>query len=203
MLNLYIMSTELLEINIINLTKKYNNFLVFNNLNLNFKNDFINFLVSENGSGKSTLIKCILKLTKFKGEITTNCKTMSYCPDKINLPDFITIEYFLSLFNIDQNKATVLLSQFKLKKELHVNELSKGMHQKLLIIQCLCKDADVYLFDEPLNGLDKNSENIFLKEITELFHKNKLIIISSHQIEHYFNMPLKIYNLKEVFNENC
>lgn len=196
------MNTKLLEIRTISLTKKYRKYTVFRNLNLVFKNDYINFLVSENGSGKSTLIKCILNLINYDGEIKTNCNIKSYCPEKINLPDFITIEYFLSLFNINHEKANSLLDKFKLNSNLKVNELSKGMHQKILIIQCLCKEADVYLFDEPLNGLDSKSEKVFLKEIKELFDKKKLIIISSHQIEHYQNLPIKIYQLVKENNES-
>ena len=194
------MSMKSLEIKLLNLTKSYTKITVFSNLNLIFKNDKINFLVSANGSGKSTLIKCILNLTKYEGQIISNCYKLSYCPDKINLPDFISIEYFLSLFNIDHKKACSLLEKFNLKKELKVNELSKGMHQKLLIIQCICKNADAYLFDEPLNGLDKNSEKIFLSEINELFKKNKLVIISSHQIEHYNDMKIQIHNMQEAQN---
>lgn len=196
------MNTKLLEIRTISLTKRYRKYTVFENLNLVFQNDNINFLVSENGSGKSTLIKCILNLIKYDGRIETNCKIKSYCPEKINLPDFITIEYFLSLFNINLEKANLLLEKFKLNSNLKVNELSKGMHQKILIIQCLCKEADVYLFDEPLNGLDSKSEKVFLEEIKALFNKNKLIIISSHQIEHYQNMPIKVYKLAKEKHES-
>lgn len=192
------MNTKLLEIRTINLTKKYRNNVVLKNLNLNFSNDKINFLVSANGSGKSTLIKCILNLTKYKGKIITNCKVKSYCPEKINLPDFITIKYFLSLFNIDHQKANILLNKFNLKSDLKVSQLSKGMHQKILIIQCLCKEADAYLFDEPLNGLDLNSKLILIDEINKLYKRKKLIIISSHHIEHYKHLEINICNLSKV-----
>jgi ABC-type multidrug transport system ATPase subunit len=80
--------------------------------------------------------------------------------------------------------------------------LSKGMRQKVLIIQNLMVDSDCYIFDEPLSGLDPISQNIFMDEINKLFDNKKLIIIITHFPNQYnFNNKLIIdFNKKEYYD---
>ena len=186
---------NLLTIKLINVTKKYRKHYVFRNFNLSIDNQRVNFLVSPNGTGKSTLIKIILRLIKFKGIVETNIISYSYCPEKVVLPDFLRVIDFLKLFNIDIIKTHELLDKFKINKDLTISSLSKGMHQKILIIQSLAVDSDSYFFDEPLSGLDKNSESIFINEVNKLYKLGKMIVISSHYIERYQQLNKRIIEL--------
>ena len=79
------------------------------------------------------------------------------------------------------------------------------MMQKVLIIQALIHDAQVFIFDEPLNGLDTKSQNIFFNIIEDLKEKNKTIIITTHYPEFYINKydyTLKLEKKKLVYENN-
>ena len=66
-----------------------------------------------------------------------------------------------------------------------IKELSKGMKQKIILIQAIAKDVDAYFFDEPLNGLDDESINLFIDEINKLHQNGKFILISTHQFQRF------------------
>ena len=81
-------------INITNLSKKYRNLVVFNDLTITFIPGDMIFLVGNNGSGKSTFIKCLLKLIKYEGNVEDQNISYSYCPEKLIFPDYLTIGDF-------------------------------------------------------------------------------------------------------------
>ena len=189
------MNMKLLKIQITNLTKKYSKKIVFNNYDLLIDNSKINFLVSPNGFGKTTLIKTMLRLTCFKGSITSNCLKYAYCPEKVILPEYLKVIEFLNLFDIENERINYYLSKFKIPHNIRIKELSKGMHQKLIIIQAIAAEADGYFFDEPLNGLDFQSEQIFIDELFNLSKKHKLIVIASHYLEKYSSLPCNVINI--------
>ena len=186
---------KLLTIELNNVSKKYRNKIIFNSLNLTIDNNKVNFLVSPNGVGKSTLIKMMLGLIVYKGTILTNCKSYAYCPEKVILPNFIKVIDFISLFDLNKEEALILLKKFNVDSELKISNLSKGMHQKIILVQCLTSNVDAYFFDEPLNGLDEESEKIFIEEIKRLYLNKKLIIISSHYLERYNMLQCNVIKL--------
>lgn len=114
----------------------------------------ITLLVGENGSGKSTLLKAMMNVLHYEGDIHIS-GSCSYMPEFPSFPTDITVFEFLSTF---QSEAIILpfLKQFHLitKKDVLISNLSKGMKGKLNVIQCLMEEAEWYLLDEPLNGLD-------------------------------------------------
>ena len=124
------MNMNLLKIKIDKLTKKYGKKIVYQNLNLTINNEKINFLVSPNGTGKSTLIKCILNLITYNGSITSNLLLYAYCPEKVQLPEFLKVKDFLNLFDVNFDKVKELLKKFKINEQLLFRNLSKGMNQK-------------------------------------------------------------------------
>ena len=65
-------------------------------------------------------------------------------------------------------------------RNLRMKELSKGMMQKVIIIQAMINNPDLYIFDEALNGLDISMQNKLLEIIDNLKKENKMIIITSH-----------------------
>ena len=74
-------------------------------------------------------------------------------------------------------------------------KLSKGMQQKVLIIQSLIHNADLYIFDEPLSGLDDQTKERFVNEIKKLRKNSKLIVISTHSLKEY---RLRVKNVIEM-----
>ena len=190
-----------------NVSKEYKNNIVLNNFNYTFTNEFINFLQGANGTGKTTLILCILDFLKYKGIIERNFKKIVFQPEKVVLPDYLTVEkYFkilLKYYHQNSYNMERLIEIFDMKPNINkdIINLSKGMRQKVLIIQTLMIDSDCYIFDEPLSGLDPVSQNIFMNEISKLFDNKKLIIIITHFPKQYnFNNKLIIdFNKKDYY----
>jgi len=199
-------------ISINNLQKSYKNNLILYIDNFIFKKNKSYLIVGSNGSGKSTMIKCLLGINKLtKGKVTINTKNIAYVPEKYFFPEFCSIEKFLksilSLYELEQNEYMIdyYCELFSLNKHKPLTKLSKGMQQKVLIIQSLIHNADLYIFDEPLNGLDNSSQNLFFKLIEEIKKSGKTILVTTHYPSLYnniFDYYIKLNN-KSLNYENC
>ena len=198
----------LLQIEINNLSKKYGKNKILNNLSLCITNNKYNFITGTNGVGKSTFIKCINGIIDYEGYINNDKYKISYCPDKVHLPDFLSLKNFLLLIgktanipnSILYNKILYYINKFQIDRFINtpIIKLSKGTRQKILLIQCFLKEADVYIFDEPLSGLDEISQKLFFEELEELRNVDKLIMIITHQMNKY---PFKDINKIELKND--
>lgn len=196
---------KIIELN--NITKNYQRNKVLCNLSYSFKKGYYYILVGENGCGKSTLIKSILGLVKLNsGKIILNTNKISYIPEKISFPEFITVYDFLVNIglirgmtqNILEERILKLLCEWKIEaaKNKQMSYLSKGMHQKVLIIQALLRDSELYLFDEPLNGLDSYMKAKFLETISQLKQQKKTVLVITHYPEYYQSNSDIILNLE-------
>lgn len=153
------------------------------NINLKINKGTFNLFIGHNGSGKSTTVKLILNLIHNKnGIINRNYNDYCYMPERTTLPDYITIEEFLkdlSYFSKNNNYERYL-EIFNLDRNLLISSLSKGNKQKVALIQLLMEDKDLYVLDEPTNGLDQESINILIKLLKEKNKKGKTIIVVTH-----------------------
>ena len=141
-------------IEIKNLLKKYNDNLILDIPYFNFKSGNSYMVIGSNGSGKSTLIKCILGINKIDcGYVNIKTKNIGYIPEKYYFPDFCTIKKFLEcildLYDMDRNYNLIdyYCNMFSLDKTKTLTKLSKGMMQKVLIIQSIIHNSDLYIFD--------------------------------------------------------
>jgi ABC-2 type transport system ATP-binding protein len=174
-------------IELVEVAKKYRRKTIFSSLSAVFERGKVYLLVGENGSGKTTLLKGILGLIRFSaGHINCSPIRHAFLPERISLPEMVTVYDFL--VNIGRIKKAEnvttrvdeLLKEWNLPGKKRIRELSKGMKQKLLIIQTLLTDADLYAFDEPVSGLDVDSQARFLKLVQKLKDDGKTLIISTH-----------------------
>ena len=173
-----------------NLTKKYNNEIILNNICYKFIEGNIYVIRGINGSGKSTLFKILAGIiNKSSGYITKN-KTISYLPDKYVMPSLIRPKTYLKVIYDNDYKIKILLDLYKVDDKLICN-LSKGNKQKLGIISKTYGDYDIYIYDEGLDGLDINTKKIFFEELKRKKEDNKIIILSLHE-------DIYEYDLKEI-----
>lgn len=152
-------------------------------LNLKINDGTFNLFIGHNGSGKSTTVKLILNLIKNNnGKVIRDYKSYCYMPEKTLLPDYITIEEFLKdLSYLSKNcNYEKYLELFNMDKTQLISSLSKGNKQKVALIQLLMEDRDLYILDEPTNGLDQESINILVKLLKEKNKKGKTIIVVTH-----------------------
>lgn len=180
-----------------NLTKKFDNKTILNNINLSIKPNKIIGLLGKNGTGKTTLIKLINDLlTPTSGKILINGKKpgpeskkiISYLPERTYLDKSMTIKETLTFFSdfyqdFNINKAKKLLKDLDLNEEQKLSKMSKGMLEKLTLILVMSRKAQLYILDEPLGGVDPATREYILNTILTNFNENASIIISTHLIE--------------------
>lgn len=192
-------------ITINDLTFSYEKEHVLHNLNMNFEKNCIHGIVGLNGSGKTTFFNILAGFFKADtGVILLNGKaiekrSIAYIDTESFFYPKLTAREFLLVFpktNLNYNENE-LADIFKLPLDEFIENYSTGMKKKLLIISQLKQDKQIYIFDEPFNGLDIES-NKSLQVIIELLNKKqKTIFISSHIIEPLYSICHKIYHLKD------
>ena len=177
-----------------NVTFKYKNEIILDNINLEIeKNDYI-AIIGPNGGGKTTLIKLILGLLKpTSGEIILNTKKIGYVPQYTNFSLDIPITIFdvvlqgrLSKYKFFYTKEDKEIAKQKLKlvnmleyKDKKISNLSGGERQRVLIARALASNPDVLILDEPTSAIDIKGQ----KEIYKILKELKMTkIIISHDI---------------------
>ncbi len=185
---------ELLEIK--NLNKKYDDKYVLKDINLKLSSGKIIGLLGKNGAGKTTLIKLINDLlTPTSGEILVKGnkigvetkKAISYLPERTYLNKQMKVKEVLSYFedfydNFDAQKARKLLKDLDLDESQSLSKMSKGMQEKVQLVLVMSRNADLYILDEPLGGVDPATRDYILDTILSNFNENASVIISTHLI---------------------
>ena len=161
-------------------------------------------IVGKNGAGKSTLLKIILGFVwPTKGHVETGKLQVGYVPEKMTLPLFTTVSSFLDTMRLlkggSSEEADYYLDYFRLTtaKDKKLKELSKGMLQKVVIIQAFLGSPDVLIFDEALNGLDREMQKKLLDLIDGEKKKGKIILITSHYQDYYHNVTTKTLEISD------
>ncbi|WMJ23997.1 ABC transporter ATP-binding protein [Paludicola sp. MB14-C6] len=179
-----------------NLTKRYGASLALNAINLTIPRGKIVGLLGANGSGKTTLMKLASGiLTPTSGEIIvcgqqTNLQTktqVSYLPDKNYLPDWMKvadiIDYFGDFYqNFDKSKAFDMLRRLGISERDRLKHLSKGNKEKVQLILVMSRNAELYLLDEPIGGVDPAVRDYILNTIISNYSENATVLISTHLI---------------------
>lgn len=199
-------------IEVINLKKTFNNRVLFNNFNLNIKNNTIHAIIGPNGSGKTTLLRLITGIYQpNEGKININGKYAmqlenDYLYDEKTGIENIKIfgKYFN--FNIDESLNSYS-SQLGLTEHLskRVSNYSKGMKRKLSLLIVILMERDIIIMDEPTSGVDPISRIEIRKLIENLKSNGKTIIITSHdlsEIEKCADDISMIKNGKLLFNKD-
>ena len=185
---------KLLEVK--HLTKTFDGKKILDDVNLVIPEGKIIGLLGKNGAGKSTLIKSINNLlTVDEGEILFKGKkigvyskeNISYLPERTYLDKSMKvseiIDYFSEFYkDFDKERAYRLLKDLKLDSEKRIIKMSKGMQEKLQLILVMSRDADLYILDEPLSGVDPATRDYILDTILSNFKEGASIIISTHLI---------------------
>ncbi|ERT40959.1 metal ABC transporter ATP-binding protein [Fusobacterium nucleatum] len=187
-------------IEIKNLTVAYGENIALEDFNLDVEIGSLMALVGPNGAGKSTLIKTILKFLKqITGEIKINKKSLAYVPQRNSVDwDFPT-----TLFDVvemgcygrvglfkrvnKEEKAKVLkaIEQVGMLdfKDRQISELSGGQQQRTFIARALVQEADIYLMDEPFQGVDSTTEKSIVDILKKLKSDGKTLLVVHHDLQ--------------------
>ena len=182
------------------LTVAYGENIALENLNLDVETGSLMALVGPNGAGKSTLIKTILKFLKqITGEIKINGKTLAYVPQRNSVDwDFPTTLFDVvemgcygrvGLFKIvskeEKQKVLKAIEQVGMLdfKDRQISELSGGQQQRAFIARALVQEADIYLMDEPFQGVDSTTEKSIVDILKKLKSEGKTLIVVHHDLQ--------------------
>lgn len=193
-------------ISIKNLTVNYQENRAIDAITLNIPANVRTAIIGPNGAGKSTLIKAIMnlipnqhdKLTIFGQNSKSVLKRIAYIPQtaKVNW-NFPTTVYDVILMGISSNrwlfqtisplqykKVNQAIQQMELEKIKHrnINQLSGGQKQRVFIARAIAQDADLYLLDEPLAGVDMHSEKLIMDQLREFQQNGKTSITVHHDL---------------------
>ncbi len=185
---------NLLEIK--HLDKSFDNKKILDDVNLKVSKGKIIGLLGKNGAGKSTLIKLINDLlTPDSGEILFKGKKIgvyskehiAFLPERTYLDKSMKVNEVIKFFkefyeDFNEEKAYELLEKLNLDRDQRIVKMSKGMQEKLQLILIMSREADLYVLDEPLSGVDPATRDYILDTILTNFKDGSSIIISTHLI---------------------
>lgn len=191
-------------ISIKDLSLSFGSNLVLNNINYDFPLNKIYGIIGLNGSGKTTFFNTLSTLTRpTAGEIYFNdreilLKDINYLETVNFFYSRITGNEYLKFFKQTNDKFNLLSLQNYTKLPLDdlIETYSTGMKKKLAILSILKKDKPVFLFDEPFNGIDMETNKIIELIILALKEKEKTIFISSHILDPMIQICDKIFFLE-------
>ena len=188
-----------LEIN--NVSKTYGTKKVLNDISITVPKQSIYGLLGPNGAGKTTLIRILNQITMpDSGQVLLDGNPLSpndiakigYLPEERGLYKKMKVGeqaiYLAQLKGMDRKEADKRLRQWFVKFDIanwwdkKVEELSKGMQQKVQFIVTVIHEPKLLIFDEPFSGFDPINVNLLKNEILELREKGSTILFSTHNM---------------------
>ena len=193
------------------LTKKYGSNYALYNLNLSLERGQIVGLLGPNGSGKTTLIKLANSLLRpTEGQILINGtepgvetkKIVSYLPDRNYLNRHMrvdeVIDYYNTFYdNFSMDQAARMMDSLDIDRHARLSSLSKGTLEKVQLILVMSREAQLYILDEPIGGVDPAARDYILQTILTNYDENATVLISTHLISDIENVLDHVVFLQE------
>ncbi|HOY49316.1 MAG TPA: ABC transporter ATP-binding protein [Flavobacteriales bacterium] len=194
------MTTPLFEAR--NISKNYGNYRALDDVSISVEQGSVFGLLGPNGAGKTSLIRIINQITipdagelLFKGKpmVLSDVQRIGYLPEERGLYKKMQVGeqclYLARLRGLDKQEAKRRLRVWFEKFEMQswwnkkIEELSKGMAQKVQFVVTVLHEPELLIFDEPFSGFDPVNASIIRNEILELRKKGATIIFSTHRME--------------------
>ena len=178
-------------------TKKYLRRTALDGVSLDLDAGKTVLLLGPNGSGKTTLMKLIAGLSRptsgeirFDGEpigAATKAR-IAYMPNENYFYHYMTVrdigKYYADFFaDFDPARYDRILADMELEKNDRIRQLSSGMAAKLRLALTLCRDAELMMFDEPLNGVDILTREQVISAIVAGRREGRSMLISTHLVD--------------------
>ena len=183
------------------IVKKYSDHLALNKVSLNVREGTIFGLLGPNGAGKTSMIRIINQITApdegtllYKGEklSTKHILEFGYLPEERGLYKKMKVGeqalYLAQLRGVKRTDALIRLKYWFDKFEIQawwgkkVEELSKGMQQKIQFIITILHEPKFLIFDEPFSGFDPINVNLLKQEILKMKENGATLILSTHNM---------------------
>lgn len=206
------MSEDIIEIK--DLSVAYHDKPAIWHINMAVKENSRTAIIGPNGAGKSTLIKAVMNLLKplsgdvgIKGDKPKHAlKKIAYVPQKgevnwdfpatvldvVLMGRYVHKGWFKRMAKNDVDAAMDALKIMKMDsfKDRQISELSGGQRQRVFLARAICHDAEIYIMDEPLQGIDITTEKLIIDTIKRLQNEGKTFLVVHHNldtVEEYFD----------------
>lgn len=203
-----------------NVCKSYGTKEILNDVTFNIEKGKIVGLLGKNGVGKTTIIKLLNDLlVPTRGEVlfdgekpgVNSKRRISFLPEKTFLDRSMKVKdvfkYFCDFYDgFDIEKARVLLNDLNLNENDYLIKMSKGMLEKLQLILVMSREADLYVLDEPLGGVDPATRDYILDTILSNFKEGSSVLISTHlisDIEKILDDVIFVDNGRIILSQNA
>ncbi|WP_438536192.1 ABC transporter ATP-binding protein [Cetobacterium sp.] len=213
------MKGEISMLTVNNVSKKYKNKEIINNINMNINEGSSLAILGNNGAGKTTLIKIMLGLLiPTTGEVLYNKVEINKIKNKYlgivgvvlegnrNIYWYLTpwenLYYFGRLLGVsDENikergKELLILFDLYSVADKKISTFSRGMKQKVAVVISLLNNPKILFLDEPTLGLDVITKNKLIECLIKIKNKGTTIILTTHQLDIVDKIADKIYFLK-------
>lgn len=191
-------------IKLTNIQKHYGNNEVLKSISMAIASGEITGIVGANGAGKTTLFNCIAGMLPFTGDIDYDGGSLrehlGFLPTNPVYLSKLTGREYLRLICLGAKQPLPdldLCNVFNLPLHRYAAEYSTGMKKKLAITGILLQKNDVFIFDEPFNGVDIQSNMLIQDLLQKLKHHGKTILISSHVFSTLAESCDVLHHLKE------
>jgi len=179
------------------LTKQFGAKTAVDHVNLTLEKGHVYAMLGPNGSGKTTWMKMAAGLIKptsgqvlFQGEPVNieSRKHVAYMSTEPYFYAWMSVkdvgDYYADFFeDFSRERYQTLLQKMELTEEMKTKALSSGMMAKLKIAVTMARDAQVYMLDEPFNGIDLLARDEIRASILQYATEDKLMLLSSHLVE--------------------
>jgi ABC-2 type transport system ATP-binding protein len=192
-------------VNLQNVTKRYNELVAVNNINLTINTGEIFALLGPNGSGKSTTLKMLMGLvTPTQGAVSVLGidvqkdavaikRQVGYVPESPNVYEFLTgieyLDFIADIYGIPTAEKQQRINEYLKALQLEgregdmINSYSDGMKKKISLISAFLHKPKLLILDEPLNALDPRSARIVKDYLNSLKAQGVTTILSTHVLE--------------------
>lgn len=187
-----------------NITKRYGNRLILDDINFCLDDEYIYILRGENGCGKSTLLNILSSYDQdYEGEVNLNNLSIGYLYQddlllkNLSVRDNLKLEEYAQNKKVDQEEINTITTKLGIDELLDkkVSDLSGGERKKLSIAQLIIKDKDVIFLDEPTANIEKTYAKDLMQYLLDTF-KGKIVLIATHDQMPVFNRGIKELTLK-------
>lgn len=185
-----------------NVVKRYGKKEALKGISLDIPKGKIVGLLGPNGSGKSTMIKLLngllqpdegnIEIAGMKPSIETK-KIVSYLPERTYLSEWMKMKDLLKFFSdfyedFDLEKAEEMIEALNINIDEKIKDMSKGTKEKVQLILVMSRNADVYILDEPIGGVDPAARSFIMRTILQNFSEESTLIIATHLISEIENI---------------
>lgn len=181
-----------------------------NDLSLTIPKGRIIGLLGPNGSGKTTLIKILNGLlSPTKGNVLINGSKpgpsskarVSYLPERTYLQTGMKVKEIIAYFtdfyeDFKPERAREMLTSLGINENDRIKTMSKGTREKVQLILVMSRDADLFVLDEPIAGVDPAARDYIIKTIISNYNENATVLLSTHLITDIENILDEVIFIK-------